>query len=252
MNIVIIDDDKTAIAALTKALCNYPEVCIAGSATSAKKGLTLIGLKHPDLIFLDVELPDLSGISFLERLDEQNPGHGKVVIYSSHEKYMLSAFRQKAFDYLLKPIDVKSIDTIMQRYYAEAVNAEPDAGGNATKAAIRMKNDKFMLYMNSMDFVLARIEDIGLFHYNRRRKIWEVVIAGKNGDIALKHSVSSDMILNLSDKFIQVHQSYIINLDYLIEVVDNKCRFYPPFDCIDYVLVGRVFRKKLTDSFLTL
>lgn len=252
MNIAIIDDDRTAIAALTAALQEYPDVTVSGSATSAKKGLALISQKHPDLIFLDVELPDMSGINFIDNVDESEGGRCRIVIYSSHDKYMLSAFRKKAFDYLLKPIDKSSLETVMQRYYSDSNDEQTSFKPDGDSADIRRRNDNFMLYINSTDFVLARAEDIGLFYYNRERKTWEVAVAGKSDHIILKHSVTSYTILSLNPKFIQVHQSYIINLDYLIEVVDNTCRFYPPFDKVDYVTVGRVFRKKLTDSFLAL
>jgi DNA-binding LytR/AlgR family response regulator len=194
----------------------------------------------------------MSGLNFIDSMDEVGESNCRIVIYSSHDKYMLSAFRKRAFDYLLKPIDHSSLETIMQRYYSVVNEEKAKPQSDADRADIRRSNNNFMLYINSSDFVLARAEDIGLFCYNRERKTWEVIISGKAEHVILKHSVTSYMILSLSPKFIQVHQSYIINLDYLIEVVDNTCRFYPPFDCVDYVTVGRVFRKKLTDSFLSL
>jgi two-component system LytT family response regulator len=253
MNVLIIDDDKAAIKELTKMLADYAEVSMAGSATTAKEGIEMIAKKKPDLIFLDVELPDISGITLIDKIKKVPDVKCKIVVYSSHDQYILNAFRKKVFDYLLKPIDRKNLDTIMDRYYSELNSKENGEQIDETpEADLRRRNSKFMLYMNSTDFVLARPEDIGLFKYNHIRKIWEVVVAGKSNTIPLKHSISRDMILSLSPKFIQVHQSFIINLDYLIEVVDNKCHFYPPFDNIDYAYVGRIFRKRLTDTFFSL
>jgi two-component system LytT family response regulator len=252
MNVVIIDDDKTAIKALTKELDSYPETTIVGCATTGGKGMAIVEFKRPDLIFLDVELPDMSGINFIEKLKDDLNFKCKVVMYTSYDKYMLSAFRNKAFDYLLKPIEKSNLDTIMQRCYTEKNEEHAFVSSESSVAADSKSGNKFMLYLNTTDFVLVRTEDIGLFHYNHTRKLWEAVVAGKKNCITLKHSISSDMILSLSPKFIQVHQSFIINLEYLIEVIDNTCHFYPPFDKVDYVVVGRVFRKKLTEIFYSL
>ena len=59
----------------------------------------------------------------------------------------------------------------------------------------------------------------------------------------------SDSLLTASTDFIQVHQKYIINMTYLIEVTGNQCHFFPPFDNIDYVKVGRLYRRKLIERF---
>lgn len=251
MNIVIIDDDRSAIDALNKELEIYPDITVTGSATTGEQGLKLVLDLSPEIIFLDIELPDMSGIDFIEQLQEIPNCHCKIVIYSSYDKYMLEAFRMSAFDFLLKPIDKKSLYTIISRYKDAAIS-DKDAAMLLVHETNNQKFDKFLLYTNSLDFVLAKPNNIGIFHYNHHRKIWEVSIAGKPADIALKHSVTSDMILNLSNDFIQVHQSYIINLNYLIEVVDNVCHFYPPFDRVDYVTVGRIFRKKLIERFCSI
>ena len=57
------------------------------------------------------------------------------------------------------------------------------------------------------------------------------------------------MLLGIDDSFVQVSQKFIININYLLEVCDNICRFYPPFEDIDYVKVGRFFRRKLISRY---
>ena len=57
------------------------------------------------------------------------------------------------------------------------------------------------------------------------------------------------MILSLDSQFVQVHQKYIVNINYLFQVTDNHCSFYPPFEAIDYVIVGSTYRKKLMELF---
>ena len=74
-------------------------------------------------------------------------------------------------------------------------------------------------------------------------------MSGRPAPVRLKRNVSSDMILELDEALVRVSQKHIINLSYLIEVADNTCHFYPPFDKLDDVKVGRLFRKKLIDRF---
>lgn len=249
MDILIIDDDITAAETLACELNNYADASIIGKASTGSKGFDIVNAKKPELIFLDVELPDMSGLNFIDKIKTIPDYYFKVVIYTSYEKYMLDAFRMSAFDYLLKPIDKNNLNVIMERFYTSQRVLNPKQKQNIEE---NQHLDKFVLYTNSLDFILAKPQNIGLFHYNHKRKIWEVVVEGKLGDIALKHSVTSEMILKLSKDFIQVHQSYIININYLIEVIDNVCHFYPPFDNIYYVTVGRIFRKKLIDSFCSI
>ena len=65
-------------------------------------------------------------------------------------------------------------------------------------------------------------------------------------------TIKGDDLLSLDSQFVQVNQKCIININYLIEVVDNVCRFYPPFDHLPSVSVGRLYRRKLTEKFFCL
>ena len=76
--------------------------------------------------------------------------------------------------------------------------------------------------------------------------------AGCDKPMRLKRNVNKDVLLGIDNSFIQVSQKYIININYLMEVCDNICRFYPRFDNIDYVKVGRFYRRKLIKRFSAL
>ena len=76
--------------------------------------------------------------------------------------------------------------------------------------------------------------------------------AGVEEPMRLKRNINSDALLGISPDFVQVHQKFIINMSYLIEVTDNCCRFFPPFDKIENVRVGRFYRRKLVEKFSAL
>lgn len=115
MNIAIVDDDKTAARLLADKLNGFEEAHISGIAANGMDGLALVMDTNPDLLFLDIELPDISGIEFLERIADSAASDCRVVMYTAHQKFMLSAFRNQAFDYLMKPIDDQELRTIIRR-----------------------------------------------------------------------------------------------------------------------------------------
>ena len=138
MKAVIIDDEKAAALDLARRLEAYPDINVVGTAQGGVEGLELLAKHNPDVLFLDIEMPDLSGIDFLERMDRQSNGRCKVVMFSAHDKYMLSAFRNQAFDFLMKPIDA-DLRTVLQRVYASR-KYEP------TPIVQPSQDEKFLMY----------------------------------------------------------------------------------------------------------
>lgn len=111
---------------------------------------------------------------------------------------------------------------------------------------------RFLIFTNSVDFSIIDEDDIGLFLYEPRSRTWQAVVTGFDHPVRLRCKMNAKTITGLGGQFVQVHQQYIINVRYLQKVVDNRCHFYPPLGGIDYVTVGRVFRKKLISSFARL
>lgn len=247
MRVIIVDDDKGAISALTEKLMKFGDIEIVGTAQKASGGLRLMNEHHPDVLFLDVEMPDMSGLDFLDQMDEDN-SDCDVVMCTAYDDYMLPSFRSNAFDFLLKPVDPKELEIVVQRLL---VNCEKKRklGAPAGDSVRRQDEENFLFYTNAIDFRLVRIKDIGLFQYNHRMRSWEVIVAGRKEPIKLKRSITNDQILGLDRNFGQINQKYIINVMYLFEVKENFCKFYPPFDDIDYVKVGRFFRKRFIERF---
>jgi two-component system LytT family response regulator len=97
---LIIDDERTARDEVKRLLEAYPDVEVAGEARNADEAKALIELKHPDLLFLDIQMPEKSGFDLLESLD-QVP---QVIFTTAFDQYAVKAFEVSALDYLMKPI----------------------------------------------------------------------------------------------------------------------------------------------------
>ncbi len=249
MNAIIVDDSKEAVTNLASKLGKYGDITLAATADNGTDGIEIVKKYKPELLFLDMELPDMTGIDFLERLQQEPDYWCYVVIYTAYNDYMLPAFRNRAFDFLLKPIDDGELGTIMTRFYADRQNGKSRRNDDG---AVKNNGGKLLFYTNTADFRLVQIRDICVFHYDHEARVWTVIAAGCDRPLRLKRNVTKETLLKLDDSFVQVSQRYIININYLLEVRDNVCCFYPPFDKIDYVTVGRFFRRKLISRYNSL
>ena len=115
MKVVIIDDDKNAGLALADLLETRYDMEVLGHALCALDGLALLNKHQPDVLFLDVQLPDVNGLDFIDKLSEFTHGRCQVVMYTAYDEFVVTAFRKQAFDVLLKPIDTKELDTVVKR-----------------------------------------------------------------------------------------------------------------------------------------
>ena len=100
MKALVIDDERLARLELRRLLAAHPEVEIMGEARDGEEALALIAKLGPDLIFLDIQMPGMSGFDLLERLEDLP----QVIFTTAYDEYALRAFEVNALDYLLKPV----------------------------------------------------------------------------------------------------------------------------------------------------
>lgn len=252
MKAIIIDDDKKAINDLSEKLSAFSDIDVTATTSNPTLGLKMIETETPDVLFLDVEMPEMTGIDFLQEMRRTGISC-HVVVTTSFSVYMLPAFRNYAYDFLTKPIQEKELETVVQRVRTELANPKKNTAqqdGN-TKDTAQTQNGYLLCYTNSEDFQLVSTSSIGLFRYSSETRTWEVVIANQKQPVKLKRDVTNKDLLALDSRFIQVSQKFIVNINCLQKVCDNMCVFNPPFEDIDYVKVGRLYRKRLVDRFIS-
>src|SRR5687768_160773 len=94
---VIVDDEPDARDAVTTMLRSHPQIVITGQCTNGREGVAMIRALKPDLVFLDVQMPDLDGFGMLEELGEDVPRG--VVFVTAHDEHAVQAFEMHALDY---------------------------------------------------------------------------------------------------------------------------------------------------------
>ena len=113
MKAIIIDDERLARAELKKLLQEFPEIEVIDEAANAEEGITKIESLHPDLIFLDIQMPGKTGFEMLSDL-EKTP---QVIFTTAYDEFALKAFEVNALDYLLKPIEPKRLADAIQKLH---------------------------------------------------------------------------------------------------------------------------------------
>ncbi|MBR6936875.1 MAG: response regulator transcription factor [Prevotella sp.] len=250
---VIVEDDPNDVKALEESLSRYQQVEIVCTCNSGEKGLAAITKYSPDLLFLDIEIPGMTGLEFLDNLGAEILQKCRVVIYTAYSHYAVDTFRKKAFDFLIKPIDAEDLDGIIQRVENSWEVSVSNEDGNVVRA-----EKELMVLLDGNGMTVVRLRDIAFFQYDSNEKVWNVVYANKNEtksveSRSLKHHVQASDIIHLSDGFVQVHRKYIVNIYYIQTIrKDGVCVLYPPFESMDEITVTYKYRKRLLDKFLNL
>ena len=219
--VVIVDDERTAIDALRRELEPYREFEVKGIAGNGAKGKKMIMELHPDLLFLDVELPDTLGLNLLSEIREDILWDMKVVFYTSYDKYLLQALRESAFDFLLKPFEAEDLKVIMERYRKAMTSASlPLLPSFASSISALMPQQGMFMISTVTGFKLLRLEEIGFFEYLKDKRQWQVVLFNQTR-LNLKRNTKAEDIISYSQAFVQISQSAIVNVNYLA-MIDGK------------------------------
>ncbi len=209
---LIIDDDPFIQDLLKDKLGQYfPEVEVVGSATSGARGLELIEAQQPDLIFLDVEMADMTGFEMLARL---NDIYFQTIFITSYSHYAIKAIRFNALDYLLKPIDLGELKQAIKRYKS---NVEKDRfPDNIQQALINMNTKKVAdqtLILQTQEGEL-RLVLKNIIRVEGERNYSYIHLANSKKKLTTK--TLGDLEELLGDKgFFRCHKSHLVNFSFI-------------------------------------
>jgi two-component system, LytTR family, response regulator len=222
---LVVDDEPLARQSLRILLAGDPEVEIVGEAGSGREAVALIREHSPDLLFLDIQMPEMTGFDVLDKMDAaQVPA---VVFVTAYDKYALRAFEVHALDYLLKPFDDARFEKalrrakqqIEQREVSElsqrlvALLEDRDGARDAEKTSRPQHLTRLLIKSAGRVFFLKadEIDWIGAEDYYVKLHV------GPKGH--LLRETMNDLEARLDpQKFMRVHRSAIVNLDRVKEL----------------------------------
>ncbi|MCX6318758.1 MAG: LytTR family DNA-binding domain-containing protein [Bacteroidetes bacterium] len=201
----ILDDEQHAVDGLTamlkKKFAGQAEVC--GSQTKASKAIEEIEELEPDVLFLDVEMPEMTGLDVLKQFPTRK---FHVIFTTAHEKYALPALKAEAADYLVKPLSPQDVFDAIQK----CIQRKSAAGNNTSGNRISLATTQEIVLVNTDDII--RIEannNYSHFYFtNRPRLIVSKTLKEFEEQLTPFH-------------FYRVHQSHLVNMKYVESVHSN-------------------------------
>jgi DNA-binding LytR/AlgR family response regulator len=207
----IIDDEPNAAKYLKSLLEHNTEIDIIGLYTSALEALSDFKTKAPDLVFTDIEMPDLNGIYLAEQLLKINP-HCNIVFTTAYDEYAIEAFEINALDYLLKPISTQRLNQTLSRIVNKSKSINPDILEEISTSSMKPLGKIVISQDESM--ILIDINDISYFESRGK----EIHIHTSDCHYTINKTLSYYEKKLVASNFYRCHKSYLINLNKLVKL----------------------------------
>lgn len=201
---ILIDDEPLARDVVKHYLSNFPDVEVVAECSDGFEGIKAIAEHQPDLIFLDIQMPKISGFEMLELIDK----HPAVIFTTAFDEYAIKAFEVNAIDYLLKPIEQGRFDLAMQKLPSRLNNIDAVAKELLDVAGLSpAQSNRVVVKKNGVIKIIAVVD----IHYLEADD--DYVKLSTSEGIFQKNKTMSFFEKTLeSSQFIRIHRSYIINL----------------------------------------
>jgi len=222
---VIVDDERISLNALAsnlRELC--PEVSVMKLFDKPRKAQEEIPALRPDVVFLDIEMPNMNGFTLLKNMQ---PLNFEVIFTTAYSQYAIEALRISALDFLLKPIDPPELVASVARLKEKLSNREHAAGPETFEKQLRLffeyqrqpgQLEKIALpVLNGLEFVetsgIIKVEGenvYSVFHLSGGRKI------------VVSRTLKEVEKMLVGRNFMRVHKSFIINLNYMTHYIKGE------------------------------
>lgn len=210
---LLIDDERHCIETLRYELEKHcPHVEVVGTASSGPEGIDRIHDLHPDLLFLDIEMPGMSGFEMLRSVGQMD---FSVIFVTAYDQYALQAFRCAAADYLLKPV--------ISDQLKEAVGKVNSRTSSTSDSRLQLEALLYNLRegLRSPRIALPSgrgvdlVEASEILYCNAESNYTHIIMAGNKKYTLSKTLKDVESMLESTLDFFRIHQSYLINFKYM-------------------------------------
>lgn len=212
---IIIDDEPEAINLLEMYLRFFPFIKVVGKETQAKKGLELAMETLPELIFLDIDMPEMTGLQVADQIHTEN-FHSEIVFTTAHQHYAYDALGIKPLDFLTKPFCVEDLESVIQKFHAKT---EKKNQARKLDNFLQLKSNIPKIKLPTIEgALLVALKDIVLLKSNSN----SCHVFLQDGSVE-ESNRNLNIIIDIinSSSFFQISRSIYINLYYLRRV-DKK------------------------------
>ena len=223
IRILVVDDEPYARLKLVKLIEAVPDLKLVGTCQNGREAVDAVRHEHPDLVFLDIQMPELDAFEALERI-----GHGHlpyIIFTTAYSEYAARAFEVEAVDYLLKPFDQTRFERALaraRRLLAEAAarGAPPVTGMAELFAALldrRLGKSRLMVKVGNG---IRPLETAAILYVQSEGDYLRLKLAGE--ELRIRERMK-DIEQQVADAgFVRIHRSVLVNLDHVREMKPKK------------------------------
>lgn len=215
LNALIVEDNEFMASILHDMLNQYaPQIAVVGTAKTGKEALSLINYIKPNVVFLDIELPDMTGFELLLQLNDIN---FQTIFTTSHSNYAIKAFRFNALDYLAKPINKNELGEAIVRLLKSKNNSIKVKNALSNLEIEAVENQKLVLSQqnNTLKFQLKQI-----IYIEGERNYSYIHLTTGDKQLSCKNLAYFEDIL-VDKNFFRSHRSYLINKYYIKTLIES-------------------------------
>ena len=209
---IAIDDEPLALRLVSDYISKTPFLELMGAFDNPLDAIDFLSTQSADLIFVDIQMPDLTGIEFARSL-ENAP---KIIFTTAYEKYALEGFKLNAIDYLLKPF---SYEEFLKAAQKARKQSELEASAQPSIEA----NSQF-LFLKS-EYKIRRINFNDILYIEGLKDYIKVYTAGEDKPVLSLNSIKSLEQKLPEDQFMRVHRSFIVNLNKIDTIERSRIIF---------------------------
>lgn len=215
---IIIEDEPEALDLLAGLLEGTGLATVAASTTDPSEAIDLIVMHEPDMLFLDIRMPGMSGFDILNELNGLGTVNPHVVFTTAHDEYAIKAFDYAAFDYLLKPIDPDRLKTTLTRYNNGTVR-KPEQNHNHSLSG----NERILIFRGVTGVTFIDTIDVVYITADGNYSSFHFI----SGRVETVTALIGNVEMHLGKQFFRTGRSCIVNTAYLarIDMKQMTCVF---------------------------
>lgn len=219
MKAIIIDDNEVALLTTKQFVSKSEHIQLLKTFTDALQALSFLSTNQVDLIFLDIEMPEINGLEFIKAMKQPHP---LVILTTSHPEFALEAYEHNVLDYLVKPISlprflnaIAKAQTMFEKHNIDRIEND----------IIFIKKNNLIVKVNKADVLW--IEGLG-----------DYVTINTEKEKFIVHSTMHAIEQKFSgSEFLRVHRSFIIRIDLINNIEDNCISYFDKF-----IPIGKTYR----------
>ena len=203
----VVDDERLAVQRLTRLLAETGRVAVTGSATDPQEALAALRRADVDVVFLDIQMPEMNGLELVEQLERDIP----VVFTTAYDRYALEAFAVNSIDYLLKPVESERLGRALDKLERLRGQMPPDIRALAKQLARELAPGRRLERIASRVGDRTTVLDVSrITHFFAKDKLTFAASAGREHVIDF---TMAELEAHLDPKrFVRIHRATIVNV----------------------------------------